>query len=32
MEVFLVTNGLEIVASVDEQEKVVLAVAAGTMK
>ena len=31
MEVFLVMNGYEIVASVDEQEATVLAVAAGSM-
>ena len=31
MEVFLVLNGHELAAGVDEQEKVVLAVAAGTM-
>jgi death on curing protein len=29
MEVFLVMNGLEIVASVDEQERIILGVAAG---
>jgi death-on-curing protein len=32
METFLVLNGYEIDASVDEQEQVILAVAAGTMK
>ncbi|MEL6260863.1 MAG: type II toxin-antitoxin system death-on-curing family toxin [Cyanobacteria bacterium J06626_6] len=32
MEIFLVLNGLEISASVDEQESVVLAVASGEMK
>ena len=31
LEVFLVLNGYEIDATVDEQERVVLAVAAGTM-
>lgn len=31
-EVFLVLNGTEIVASVDEQERVVLAIASGKMK
>jgi death-on-curing protein len=32
MEVFLMMNGLEIQASVDEQERVILQVAAGEMK
>ena len=31
MEVMLVLNGLDIVATVDEQERVILAVASGTM-
>ncbi len=31
MEVFLILNGMEISASVDEQEKVILAVASGEM-
>jgi len=32
MEVFLMLNGLEIQASVEEQEQVILQVAAGEMK
>jgi death on curing protein len=32
MEVFLILNGMEISASVDEQENIVLAVASGEMK
>jgi death-on-curing protein len=32
MEVFLMVNGFEIQASVDEQERVILQVAAGEMK
>lgn len=32
METFLVLNGYEIDASVDEQEQIILAVAAGAMK
>jgi death-on-curing protein len=32
METFLVLNGLEFVAGVDEQEQVILGVAAGTLK
>jgi death-on-curing protein len=32
MEVFLILNGYEIDASVDEQEQVILAVAAGTLE
>jgi death-on-curing protein len=32
MEVFLMVNGFEIQASVDEQEQVILQVAAGAMK
>jgi prophage maintenance system killer protein len=31
MEVFLLLNGLEIVADIDEQEKMILAVASGTI-
>ena len=31
MEVFLILNGLEINASVDEQEKIILAVASGEL-
>jgi len=29
MEVFLILNGMEIIASVDEQEQIILAVASG---
>ncbi len=32
MEIFLVLNGHEIDASIDEQERVILAVAEGVMK
>jgi prophage maintenance system killer protein len=32
METFLLLNGCEIVAAIDEQERTILAVAAGTMK
>ena len=32
MEVFLVMNGLEIVASIDEQEAVILSLASGTLE
>ncbi len=32
METFLVVNGYEINASVDEQEQIILAVAGGNMK
>jgi death on curing protein len=31
MEVFLILNGMEISASVDEQEEIILAVASGEM-
>ena len=32
MEIFLVLNGLEIVAAVDEQEQIILALAAGKLE